>query len=106
MGTSAIIHVQGCPDIYLYKHWDGQPESTLPWLKKFNHEFTQKRGDDPPYKFAQLLRSSAFDAKMFNLDDSRTTGWGVYRTPSLQTVSDFEYVLLRDGNVDVMEKFT
>ncbi len=76
MSTNAIIKVEGLPNVALYKHWDGNPEATLPWLQKFNKEFTEKRAFDPNYKFAQLIRSSAFDQKEFRLDGSKETGWG------------------------------
>jgi len=99
MGTSAIIHVQGVPEVCVYKHFDGMPERTLPWLEWFNKEFSKKRGDDPSYKFAQLLRSSIRNAKRVGLDKSEQTGWGVY--PSRDMSGNFEYTLLKDGRVIV-----
>ena len=101
MGTSAIIFVQGVPAVAVYKHWDGYTEATLPWLEKFNKEFTEKRANDPEYKFAQLLRSSVRDAKEFGLDESDDTGWGVVTTKNAN--GDFEYHLLSDGTVTVKE---
>ena len=77
MSTRAIIKIQGFKVCEIYKHYDGYPEATLPWLEAFNKKFAAERGDDPRYKFAQLLRSSAFDCGEFGLDESRTTGWGV-----------------------------
>lgn len=76
MGTRTIIKVENFNVACLYKHWDGDPESTLPWLEAFNQRFTEKRGADNTYKFAQLIRSSSRDAKEFSLDDSTETGWG------------------------------
>lgn len=101
MGTSAAIFVKGLPGVCVYKHFDGYPEATLPWLTEFNSTFTTNRGDDPSYKFAQLLRSSARDAEKFNLDDSTTTGWGVLVTKD-SPGCDFEYHLLRDGTVTII----
>ena len=98
MSTNAVIRVDGV-GVELYKHWDGYPDSTLPWLEKFNKEFASQRGDDPPYKFAQLIRSSAFDADEFQLDQSRNTGWGVFTKGS--THYDFLYTLKADGTVEV-----
>ena len=73
MGTRCIIKVEGLKGVCVYKHWDGYPKGTLPWLKDFNKKFTEERGfDDPEYKFAQLLRSSAFDCKKFNLGKDNT----------------------------------
>lgn len=100
MGTRAVIRVEGIDFAQVYKHWDGYPSATLPWLKHFNQAFTKERGDDPHYKFAQLLRSSAFDGEQFELDKSRATGWGVmpYGEDSWQ---EFIYVLLKGGAVAV-----
>ena len=99
MGTSCKIRVDGYEDLVLYKNWDGYPEATLQWLKDFNEDFVKNRGDDKPYKFAQLIRSSAFDAEKYGLDDSRHTGWGVYLDGEICT--DYEYALNDDGSVTV-----
>lgn len=96
MATSAIINVEGFTICTLYKHYDGDTGSTLPWLEKFNQEFTEKRGHDPEYKMAQLIRSSASMAEEFNLDKSTETGWGVI---SFTTDEQFVYTLMNDGTV-------
>ena len=113
MGTRALIHVQGLPEVAVYKHYDGYPEGTLPWLEKFNKDFAEKRGDDPNYKLAQLLRSSVRDAEEFGLDKSVHTGWGIVPNKSVHTGwgivpttpdgfgEDYEYTLLIDGRVIV-----
>ena len=98
MATSAIIKVEGIKFAKVYKHYDGNPDSTLPWLKDFNERFTKQRGDDPGYKFAQLLRSSILEAEQFNLDDSKYTGWGVVEY-NIDRCTDFEYTLRKDGTV-------
>lgn len=102
MSTSCEIRVQGCRTAKVYKHWDGYPNATLPWLQKFNKDFAAKRGDDPAYKLAQLLRSSAMDAEKFDLDASTETGWGVipYRQ---DWCVDYIYILKKDGTVSVKE---
>jgi hypothetical protein len=99
MSTNAVIRIEGFKTAELYKHWDGNPESTLKWLQDFNEEFTQSRGHDKQYKFAQLIRSSARDAKLYNLDPSLDTGWGVY--PVCSASFDYLYRLRKDGTVDV-----
>jgi len=101
MGTSAVIFVQGLPEVCVYKHFDGYEEGTLPWLKQFNKEFTKARGDDPQYKFAQLLRSSVRNARKFRLDTDPATGWGVFPTGRVQ--GQYEYTLLADGTVAVVK---
>lgn len=98
MGTRCVIRVEGFDGVELYKHWDGYPDSTLPWLEKFNQDFAKNRGDDPNYKFAQLLRSSARDAKEFNLDDSKYTGWGVFLKDEVGGI-EYVYILHADGRV-------
>lgn len=102
MSTSCEIRIQGCRTAKVYKHWDGYPSATLPWLQKFNMNFAMGCGDDPAYKLAQLLRSSAFDAKEFDLDDSREAGWGVVPYRQKWDV-EYIYTLNNDGSVSVKE---
>lgn len=98
MATRATIYVDGIDTVKVYKHWDGYPEATLPWLEAFNKEFTKVRGDDPNYKFAQLLRSSASDAAKYNLDSNTYRGWGVVGINDY-CMEEHEYHLLADGTV-------
>lgn len=102
MGTPAIIIVEDFPHAKVYKHFDGYPDSTLPWLKSFNRAFSAMRRDDPEYKFAQLLRSSARDAGRFNLDDSEYTGWGVLGSDT-RVSACYTYILRKDGTVEWFE---
>lgn len=97
MATRAVIIVPGM-SVKLYKHWDGYPERTLPWLEKFNKEFTQARGVDPNYKFAQLIRSSVRMAEEFDLDISHHTGWGVMPINE-NCGEEYIYTLQDDGTV-------
>jgi hypothetical protein len=97
MSTPAKINVEGIESVSVYKHWSGYPEATLPWLEKFNREFTEERGDDPSYKFAQLLRSSVLMADEFGLDPSTYTGWGVI--PRDEVWGVYSYILHIDGSV-------
>lgn len=99
MGTSAVIRVEGNKSAELYKHWDGYTDATLPWLLKFNHQFTQMRGNDPEYKLAQLVRSSALMQDEFGLDPSTDTGWGLCAVDSCY--GDYQYLLKEDGGVQV-----
>ena len=100
MSTNATIKIKGVMFAKIYKHWDGYPEATQPFLEKFNKEFTENRGDDPEYKFAQLLRATKRLEKEFDLDSSDTTGWGVIPFNSRGS-EEFEYMLEADGKVTV-----
>ena len=99
MATRAIIIVEGITFAKVYKHYDGYPSATLPWLEEFNENFEESRNNDPEYKFAQLLRSSARrDAEKYNLDDSKFTGWGVVSYWG-NNGADYVYTLHIDGSV-------
>lgn len=98
MATRCTIKVEGFELVKVYKHWDGYPQATLPWLEKFNKEFSDRRGDDPSYKIAQLLRSSVFDCIEFKLDDSKETGWGIIAYND-DAGEDYEYILHKNGDV-------
>ena len=100
MATRCSIIVDGIDTVKVYKHWDGAPESTLEWLQVFNKDFTDNRGDDAEYKIAQLLRSSARDAKVYGLDPSKHTGWGILPIDN-DAGEEFIYFLHADGSVTV-----
>jgi hypothetical protein len=102
MATTAVIQLEGYKVAKLYKHWDGYPQATLQWLEDFNKNFVENRGDDPEYKFAQLIRSSAFDSEKYGLDDSKYTGWGVVGFDSGYN-SEYQYRLMKDGSVVVSQ---
>jgi hypothetical protein len=102
MSTNAVIRLEGYDFIELYKHWDGYPDATLAWLEDFNERFVANRGNDLPYKFAQLIRSSAFRAEQFDLDASSFTGWGVDKKGS--NGYDYLYILKLDGTVSVSDR--
>lgn len=99
MSTRALIKVEGSK-VVLYKHWDGGPESTLPWLENFNKDFETNRPKDIEYKVAQLVRSSARDAEKYDLDNSLYTGWGLFTRDENVDV-DYVYELKMDGSVVV-----
>ena len=98
MGTAAVIRVEGS-ELEVYKHFDGYPEGTLPWLKSFNEDFSENRKNDPDYKMAQLLRDSVRSGDTFNLDGSHYTGWGV----STKGTNGYCYLytLKEDGTVEI-----
>jgi hypothetical protein len=98
MATTAIIKIEGINFAKVYKHYDGDSKGTLEWLETFNQDFAERRGVDPEYKFAQLLRSSATQAEKYGLDQSTTTGWGVISADE-KWYCDVEYTLLDDGRV-------
>lgn len=102
MATRATVQLEGFKVAKLYKHWDGYPQATLQWLEDFNKDFVENRGDDTSYKFAQLIRSSAFDSEKHGLDPSRHTGWGVVEIGT-DCGSDYQYLLSKDGSVVVSQ---
>lgn len=97
MATRCTIKIEGINYAKVYKHWDGYPDATLKWLEEFNRNFVSNRGDDPEYKFAQLLRNSIRDCFIYNLDPSQYTGWGVVAYD--EDKQDYEYTLHKDGKV-------
>ena len=103
MATRSVIKVEGFNTAQLYKHWDGYPSATLPWLQKFNNQFTETRGEDPSYKFAQLIRSSVFMKDEFGLDDSTDSGWGLIGYDD-NCGQEYEYTLHTDGSVSYAYK--
>ena len=102
MGTRSTIKIEGVDFAKVYKHWDGNPTATLPWLQAFNSKFNEERGADPEYKFAQLLRSSVSMQEAFELDSSTSTGWGVVPF-GVNMGEEFEYTLKADGTVSCKE---
>ena len=102
MSTNATIKVEGVNYAKVYKHWDGYPSATLQWLEDFNKTFEKLRGDDPTYKFAQLLRSSSKDATKYGLGGNIDTGWGILEMDDYQ--GEYEYTLHIDGSVTYKER--
>jgi hypothetical protein len=102
MSTNAIILIEGMDYAAIYKHWDGDPDATLPWLESFNRRFLEGRGyHDPEYKAAQLLRDSQRSAAHFSLDPSEHTGWGLRPYPAAGSFLGYCYWLRADGDVRV-----
>ena len=105
MATRAVIKVEGQPHVKLYKHWDGYPEATLPWLIEFNKEFGDIRGhQDTSYKFAQLIRSSVFLGEKHKLDLSQTTGWGIVEMEA-DCGEEYIYNLTLNGKIEVIQPY-
>lgn len=96
MATRSTIKIEGVNFAKIYKHWDGYPDAMVDWLNEFNNHFNEKRGHDPEYKFAQLLRFSQREGQRFGLDMSNTTGWGVVPIDS-DCSAEYEYILKKDG---------
>jgi hypothetical protein len=102
MATRCCVKIEGTKIAKLYKHWDGGPDSTLPWLEDFNKDFAKYRGVDADYKFAQLVRSSIRDAEEYGLDSSKHTGWGIVDYND-NCGAEYEYTLLENGEVECVE---
>ena len=94
MATRSTIKIDGVKYAKIYKHWDGYPEANYIWLKEFNDRFNKQRGDDPSYKFAQLLRFASKYGEKFTLDQSEFTGWGVIKYDA-ECWEEYEYHLTK-----------
>jgi len=105
MATRGTIKIEGINYAKIYKHLDCYPQAMIEWLENFNNSFNKQRGDDPQYKFAQLLRSSQREGNIYNLDMSETTGWGVVEY-DVDCGEDYEYtltnkeVIIKEINID------
>lgn len=101
MATRSIIKFEGS-NVIVYKHWDGYPSATYPWLAHFNEEFSIARGEDVIYKMAALLRSSILDADKFNLPKDPFTGWGIMDVKDQSECwAEYFYTLKLNGKVEV-----
>lgn len=100
MGTRAVIQVEGINFAQVYKHWDGYPSAMVTWLENFNKDF----GDDPSYKFAQLLRFAKANEETYDLDPSMKTGWGVVEYGA-DCGEAYKYILKRDGDVSIIQMY-
>lgn len=119
MSTRCHIQVKSQGKIYpciIYKHSDGYPEGTLPFLEAFTKRFFDQRGDDPEYFVAQYLRQLAIteqedaiqsefykDMPEYHPKNS-FLGYGV--CPLKNKHADIEYVYTADlstGNVSTKD---
>lgn len=96
MATRATIKIEWINFAKIYKHWDGYPEEMLKPLEKFNKAFKRNRGEDPEYKFAQLLRWSQ---ELFE-DDNRYTWWWVIEK-NADYGESYEYTLKLNWKVTI-----
>lgn len=102
MATRCTIKIEGIDYAKVYIHYDGYPNDKLPFLESFNKDFTENRGVDNDYKFAQLLRHTALKSDKFKLDNSLYTGYGIVPYDSDCGV-EYEYTLLENGEVTYVE---
>ena len=103
MATRSTIKIEGVDFAKIYKHSDGYPSAMKDWLNNFNNEFNKSRGHDPDYKFAQLLRFSQREGKRWNLDMSKTTGWGIV-PHDCDCGEEYEYIL-KDEKLEIIKKY-
>lgn len=96
----AVVRVQGLPQVELFVHRVISVDLFEEWLREFNEAFCNERGFDPQYKFAQLLRSSVFDADKFAIDTNCIYGWEVLPQCNIEDSShDYLYILNNDGTI-------
>lgn len=65
--------------IYIYKHSDGYPEGVMPVLQGLVTRFHNKRGNDPEYLLAQIVRQFAIEDNKEGYSPAQDyfTGWGL-----------------------------
>lgn len=110
MSTRAVIKLDDC-NIQIYKHSDGYPEDVMPVLKEFTKMFFEKRGHDPEYFIAQLLRAFAardrdeciekhgLEHVSKYLYDQDYLGWGVMSVGAGNCGADYVYRVDQDGTI-------
>lgn len=114
MSTRAQIMVKGSP-VLVYKHCDGYPNGTLPFLTEFVDKYLEGRGTDIYYFLSQYLRHEAFKEQVRMSGDSffsdrpqylpsrSLTGWGL--SCEIFEGIEFLYVVnLAKGEVEVHEE--
>lgn len=104
MATRATIKIKGVDFAKVYKHFDGYPEGMVKWLTEFNDRFNEKRGYDPQYKFAQLLRFSSKYGKKYSLDESEYTGYGIVPIDA-NCGEEYEYIL-NENSIDILDFYS
>lgn len=99
----AIVDSSAAGSIYaprIYKHSDGYPSGVLPTLIPFVEQFTSRRGDDPAYLLAQIVRAFA-KAENGSEYDNGCLGWGI----DCDWHGDLAYIyLVRDGKVETWKR--
>ena len=94
MGTSCLFRVEGT-DAAIYQHYDGDPQTVLPWLLPFSTAFFAARGHDPQYFLAQCLFAAKFATAPYTepTPTQHFNGWGVTAhedsTPDVDYIYDF-----------------
>ena len=86
MSTRSQIKVKGS-EIMIYKHSDGYPEGVMPTLKEIVKTFADKRGNEPDYALAQIMRAYARrdeEKRQAILADDEQEAWhDIYKEPRM-----------------------
>jgi len=97
MGTKALINFKDEDSkphaVSIYKHWDGYPSATAPFIFHFAKEYYNNRGADVEYAVAQFLRWTITKGKEFGLDMSEFTGWGVFDKHAPKVGQEYTYTI-------------
>lgn len=59
MGNRAVIAFESMPEVGIYVHWNGGPESVLAFLEETELRGARSPGSDPSYSFARLVQTIA-----------------------------------------------
>ena len=94
------IFIEGISYAKIYKHNNEfyTPERMREKLEAFNQEFTEERGEEADYKFAQLIKQSNTIFKEDLKVEEKFEGWGVLQYEEFCN-SSHRYILHLDGTV-------
>jgi len=59
MGNRAVIAFENMPEVGIYLHWNGGPESVLAFLEETKRRGVRDPADDALYSFARLTQTIA-----------------------------------------------
>jgi hypothetical protein len=57
MGNRAVLTFEAMPDVGIYVHWNGDPESVLAFIDATKDHGSRPPGNDPTYALARLVQT-------------------------------------------------
>ena len=74
MGNQAVVVLESAPEVGIYLHWNGGPESVLAFLQAAKDRGVRSPGSDPPYCLGRLVQTIG---EFFSEDGTYDTSLGV-----------------------------